>query len=46
MAFYYDLPVCKKVIHGNSVILSGNNILTLRNNTVDYTLEPGVTTEE
>jgi prepilin-type N-terminal cleavage/methylation domain-containing protein len=35
-----------KVIHGNSVILSGNRTLTLRNNSVDYTLEPGVTTED
>jgi len=34
-----------KVIHGNSVILSGSNILTLTNG-ADYTLEPGVTEED
>jgi len=34
-----------KVIHGNSVILSGQSTLTLTNG-VDYTLEPGVTTED
>jgi len=34
-----------KVIHGNSVIQSGNRILTLTNG-VDYTLEPGVITED
>lgn len=42
MALYYDLPVYKKVIHGNSVILSGRNTLTLGNG-VGYTLESGVT---
>jgi prepilin-type N-terminal cleavage/methylation domain-containing protein len=34
-----------KVIHGNSIILSGRNTFTLTNG-VDYTLEPGVTAED
>ena len=34
-----------KVIHGNSIIPSGSNTLTLTNGN-DYTLEPGVTAED
>ena len=40
-----EIPSDFKVIHGNSIIPSGSNSLTLTNG-VDYNLEPGVAAED